>query len=120
MSEVGEDDGKGMVSYIESVRSLGGGEMSRSIRDGICVRKPKKNEFPFRSYSSVFLSPNLSLLQQGLRSLNQVYQIRFSRQPLQDFAPLTIATHPPTNSALLALFACKIYFSLILVSQRSF
>ena len=37
MSEVGEDDGKGMVSDIEGVRSLGGGEMSRSIRDGICV-----------------------------------------------------------------------------------
>ena len=37
MSGVGEDDNKGMVSDIEGVWSLGGGEMSRSIRDGICV-----------------------------------------------------------------------------------
>ena len=37
MSEGGEDDDKGMVSDIEGVRSLGGREMSRSIRDGICV-----------------------------------------------------------------------------------
>ena len=33
----GEDDAKGMVSDIECVRSLGGREISRSIRDGICV-----------------------------------------------------------------------------------
>ena len=37
MREFGEDDAKGMVSDIEGVRSLGGREMSRSIRDGICV-----------------------------------------------------------------------------------
>ena len=37
MGECGEDDAKGMVSDIECVRSLGGREMSRSIRDGICV-----------------------------------------------------------------------------------
>ena len=37
MSEGGEDDDRGMVSDIEGVRSLGGREMSRSIRDGICV-----------------------------------------------------------------------------------
>ena len=36
MSECGEDDEKGMVSDIEEVQSLGGREMSRSIRDGIC------------------------------------------------------------------------------------
>ena len=33
----GEDDARGMVNDIEGVRSLGGREMSRSIRDGICV-----------------------------------------------------------------------------------
>ena len=33
----GEDDAKGMVSDIEGVWSLGGREISRSIRDGICV-----------------------------------------------------------------------------------
>ena len=33
----GEDDPKGMVSDIEGVWSLGGREISRSIRDGICV-----------------------------------------------------------------------------------
>ena len=37
MRECGEDDAKGMVSDIGGVRSLGGREMSRSIRDGICV-----------------------------------------------------------------------------------
>ena len=37
MSEGGEDDDKGMVSDIEGVQSLGGREMSRSMRDGICV-----------------------------------------------------------------------------------
>ena len=37
MRKGGEDDDKGMVSYIESVLSLGGRELSRSIRDGICV-----------------------------------------------------------------------------------
>ena len=37
MSEGGEDDDRGMVSDIEGVWSLGGREMSRSIRDGICV-----------------------------------------------------------------------------------
>ena len=37
MRKGGEDDDKGMVSYIESVQSLGGRELSRSIRDGICV-----------------------------------------------------------------------------------
>ena len=33
----GGDDTKGMVNGNEGVRSLGGREMSRSIRDGICV-----------------------------------------------------------------------------------
>ena len=33
----GEDDARGMVNDIKGVRSLGGREMSRSIRDGICV-----------------------------------------------------------------------------------
>ena len=37
MKEGGEDDDKGMVSDIDSVWSLGGREMPRSIRDGICV-----------------------------------------------------------------------------------
>ena len=37
MSEVGEDDGNGMVSDIEGVWSLSGGEVSRSMRDGICA-----------------------------------------------------------------------------------
>ena len=37
MRECEEDDAKGMVSDIEGVGSLGGGVMSRSIRDGICV-----------------------------------------------------------------------------------
>ena len=37
MSEGGEDDDKGTVSDIEGVRNLGGREMSRSMRDGICV-----------------------------------------------------------------------------------
>ena len=37
MRECGEDDAKGMVSDTEGVRSLGGRDMSRSIRDGICV-----------------------------------------------------------------------------------
>ena len=37
MSEVGEDDGKGMVNDIEGVHSLGGRKMLRSISDGICV-----------------------------------------------------------------------------------
>ena len=37
MSQGGEDDDKGMVSDIEGVRSLGGREMLRSMRDGICV-----------------------------------------------------------------------------------
>ena len=37
MKEGGEDDDKGMVSDIDSVSSLGGREMPRSIRDGICV-----------------------------------------------------------------------------------
>ena len=38
MRECGGDDTKGMVNGNEGVRSLGGREMSRSIRDGICVR----------------------------------------------------------------------------------
>ena len=37
MSEGEEDDDKRMVSDIEGVRSLGGREMLRSMRDGICV-----------------------------------------------------------------------------------
>ena len=37
MSDGGEDDDKGMVSDIEVVRGLGGREMWRSRRDGICV-----------------------------------------------------------------------------------
>ena len=37
MSEDVENDDKRMVSDIEGVRSLGDREMSRSIRDGICV-----------------------------------------------------------------------------------
>ena len=37
MSEGGGDDDNGMVSDIEGVRSLGGREMSRSMRDGIFV-----------------------------------------------------------------------------------
>ena len=37
MREGGKDDDKGMISDIEGVRSLGGREMSSSIRDGICV-----------------------------------------------------------------------------------
>ena len=37
MRDCGEDDAKGMLSDIEGVRSLGGREMSSSIRDGICV-----------------------------------------------------------------------------------
>ena len=37
MSVGGEDDDKGMASDIEGVRSLGGREMTRSMRDGICV-----------------------------------------------------------------------------------
>ena len=37
MRECGGDDSKGMVNGNEGVRSLGGREMSRSIRDGICV-----------------------------------------------------------------------------------
>ena len=37
MGECGGDDTKGMVNGNEGVRSLGGREMSRSIRDGICV-----------------------------------------------------------------------------------
>ena len=37
MREGGEDDGKGMVSDVEGVQSLGGREMLSSMRDGICV-----------------------------------------------------------------------------------
>ena len=37
MREGGEDDDKGMVSEIVSVRSLGGREMSSPMRDGICI-----------------------------------------------------------------------------------
>ena len=37
MREGGKDDDKGMISGIEGVRSLGGREMSSSIRDEICV-----------------------------------------------------------------------------------
>ena len=37
MRECGGDDTKGMVNGNEGVRNLGGREMSRSIRDGICV-----------------------------------------------------------------------------------
>ena len=37
MTEGGEDDGKGMVSDVEVVRSLGGTEMLSSMRDEICV-----------------------------------------------------------------------------------
>ena len=37
MRECEEDDSKRMVSDTEGVLSLGGKEMLRSIRDGICV-----------------------------------------------------------------------------------
>ena len=37
MREFEGDDTKGMVNGNEGLRSLGGREMSRSIRDGICV-----------------------------------------------------------------------------------
>ena len=37
MRKGGKDDDKGMISDIEGVRSLGGREMSSSIKDGICV-----------------------------------------------------------------------------------
>ena len=37
MRECWEDDAKGTVSDIEGARRLGGREMPRSIRDGICV-----------------------------------------------------------------------------------
>ena len=37
MSEGGKDDDREMVSDIEGVQSLGGREMSRSMRNGICV-----------------------------------------------------------------------------------
>ena len=37
MRACGEDDFKEMVSDIEGVRSLGGREMLRSIRDGMCL-----------------------------------------------------------------------------------
>ena len=37
MREGGENDETGMVSDIEGVRSLGGREMSSSMRDWICV-----------------------------------------------------------------------------------
>ena len=37
-SQCGDDDDKGMDSETEGVRSRGGREMSRSIRDRICVR----------------------------------------------------------------------------------
>ena len=36
MSEGGEDDDKGMVNDVKSVRSLGGTETLRSMKDGIC------------------------------------------------------------------------------------
>ena len=37
MREDGENDGKGTVSDVEGVRSLGGRETLSSMRDGICV-----------------------------------------------------------------------------------
>ena len=37
MREGGKDDDEGMISDTEGVQSLGGREMSSSIRDGICV-----------------------------------------------------------------------------------
>ena len=37
MREQWEDDDKGMVNEVEGVQSLGGREMSSSMRDGICV-----------------------------------------------------------------------------------
>ena len=37
MRERWEDDDKGMVNEVEGVQSLGGREMSSSMRDGICV-----------------------------------------------------------------------------------
>ena len=37
MREGGEDDGKGMVSDVEGVQSLGGRETLSSMRDRICV-----------------------------------------------------------------------------------
>ena len=41
MKEGGEDDDKGMVSAIEGVRSLGGREMSSTMRDGIVLKYEK-------------------------------------------------------------------------------
>ena len=41
MRKGGEDDGKGMVSVIEGVRSLGGREMLRSMGDGIVLKYEK-------------------------------------------------------------------------------
>ena len=37
MGEGGEDDEKGMVSDVEGVWSLGGTEISSSMRDGVCA-----------------------------------------------------------------------------------
>ena len=37
MGESGEDDEKGMVSDAEGVWSLGGTEISSSMRDGVCA-----------------------------------------------------------------------------------
>ena len=37
MGESGEDDEKGMVSDVEGVWSLGGTEISSSMRDGVCA-----------------------------------------------------------------------------------
>ena len=53
MREGGEDDGKGMVSVIEGVQSLGGREMSSPMRDGIVLKyekeinRLKQNDFFF-------------------------------------------------------------------------
>ena len=41
MSEGGEDDDKGMVNDVKSVRSLGGTETLRSMKDGICENGDK-------------------------------------------------------------------------------
>ena len=53
MREGGEDDGKGMVSVIEGLQSLGGREMLSPMMDGIVLKyekeinRLKQNDFLF-------------------------------------------------------------------------
>ena len=60
MREGGEDDGKGMVSVIEGVQSLGGREMSSPMRDGIVLKyekeinRLKQNDFFFFKKKRLF------------------------------------------------------------------